>query len=69
MLWFEELGPIDLSAREGLPAQREQLVLEIPEKRDFRLVRTVTSRDPGRPAEAQLTASLTASGRDLEVLL
>lgn len=62
--------PLDHPApREGLPALREQLVLEVPEQGDYRLVRILTGRDPGGSAETQLTASLTASGPDLEVLL
>ena len=62
--------PLDHPAPgEGLPALRELLVLEVPEEGDYRMVRTLTSRDPGGSTDAQLTASLTASGPDLGVLL
>jgi hypothetical protein len=53
---------------EGLPELRELLVLEVPEEGDYRLVRTLTSGE-AKGSEPCLTATLTASGRDLEVLL
>jgi hypothetical protein len=56
------------SPGEGLPALREDLALEVSERGNLRLTRTLTPRvqDPERPP---LSAEVTAAGEDPEVLL
>lgn len=55
--------PVDHPSREaGGPPLREVLTLEVPERGDYRLVRTLTWSGAGQ-------ASLSAKGPDLEVLL
>jgi len=62
--------PLDHPAPgERLPALRELLMLEVQEEGNFRLVRTLTSKDPAGSSETHPTASLTASGPDLDLLL
>jgi hypothetical protein len=53
---------------EGLPPLREELLLEVPERGSYRLTRTLTSGTGQGPVPG-LTATLSASGPDLEVLL
>jgi hypothetical protein len=50
------------------PVLREVLELEVPERGEYHLVRTLTASDPADP-QCALSATLTASGPDPDVLL
>jgi hypothetical protein len=59
----EHPSPLD-----GLPLLRDVLALEIPERGEYRLLRTLTATDPADPGRS-LSATLTIVGPDPEALL